>query len=143
MYRLKYLRESELLTQKQVAEKIGCGHRAYAYYEEAQRDIPTEVLLSLCNMYDVSVDFLLGRTTQSKLSGMRQTELFRFKELRRWHGYNQSEVAKAIFVTQNAYSYYENEQRDIPTATLIRLADFYNVSVDYILGRTDEPKMNK
>lgn len=143
MYRLKYLRESELLTQKQVAEKIACGQRAYAYYEEALRDIPTKVLISLCELYDVSADFLLGRTAQSKLSGVRQTEPFRFKELRQHHGYNQSQVAKAIFVTQNAYSYYENRKRDIPTATLIRLADFYDVSVDYILGRTDEPKMNK
>lgn len=143
MYKLKYLRESELLTQKQVAEKIGCGHRAYAYYEEDLRDIPTKLLISLCDLYNVSADFLLGRTTQNHISSLSQTSHIRFKELRRQHNYNQAEVAKAIFVTQNAYSYYENIKRDIPTQTLIRLADFYNVSVDYILGRTDEPKMNK
>lgn len=143
MYKLKYLRESELLTQKQIAEKIGCGHRAYAYYEEARRDIPTAVLISLCDMYDVSADFLLGRTAKCKSAGKRQTESYRFKALRQQRDLNQSEVAAAIFVTQNAYSYYENRKRDIPTATLICLADFYNVSVDYILGRTDNPKINR
>lgn len=45
MYKLKYLRESELLTQKQVAEKIFCGQRAYSYYETGERDIPTQTLV--------------------------------------------------------------------------------------------------
>lgn len=68
---------------------------------------------------------------------------YRFKELRKERGLSQSDVAKAIFVTQRTYSYYENEQRDIPTHTLVHLADFYDVSIDYILGRTDIDKMNK
>ncbi len=68
---------------------------------------------------------------------------YRLKLLREKELLSQTEVATAIFVAQRTYSYYENEQHDIPTATLIRLADFYDVSVDYILGRTDEPKMNK
>ncbi|MBP1542771.1 MAG: helix-turn-helix transcriptional regulator [Oscillospiraceae bacterium] len=53
------------------------------------------------------------------------------------------DVAKILFIAQNTYSCYEKRTRDIPTATLIRLADFYNVSVDYILGRTDDPKANR
>ncbi|MGN0687942.1 MAG: helix-turn-helix domain-containing protein [Oscillospiraceae bacterium] len=66
MYRLKYLRESELLTQKQVAEKIGCGHRAYSYYEAGDRDIPTKILIRIADLYDVSVDFILCRTENPK-----------------------------------------------------------------------------
>ncbi len=69
--------------------------------------------------------------------------MYRLKYLRESELLSQSEVAKAIFVTQRTYSYYETEEHDIPTQTLIRLADFYNVSVDYILGRTDNPQMNK
>lgn len=69
--------------------------------------------------------------------------MYKLKFLRESELLSQSEVAKAIFVTQRTYSYYENEEHDIPTQTLIRLADFYNVSVDFILGRTDNPKMNK
>ncbi len=143
MYKLKYLRESELLTQKQIAEKIGCGHRAYAYYEEELRDIPTSILITLSEFYNVSIDYILGRTSQSKFYEKARPYGYRIKELRLESKLNQAAVASEIFVTQNAYSYYENQKRDIPTATLIRLADFYGVSVDYILGRTDEPKMNK
>ena len=69
--------------------------------------------------------------------------MYRLKYLRESELLSQSEVARAIFVTQRTYSYYETEEHDIPTQTLIRLADFYNVSVDYILGRTENPKMNK
>ena len=42
------------------------------------------------------------------------------------------------FNGEEAYSYYENGERSIPTETLCRLADLYGVSIDYILGRTDE-----
>lgn len=68
--------------------------------------------------------------------------MYKLKYLRESELLSQNEVAKAIFVTQRTYSYYENEEHDIPTQTLIRLADFYNVSVDFILGRTENPKMN-
>ena len=49
----------------------------------------------------------------------------------------QKDVAAELNVSQVAYSYYEIGRRDIPTATLIRLAKFYNCSTDYILGLTD------
>ncbi len=69
--------------------------------------------------------------------------MYRLKFLRESEMLSQKEVAENIYVTQRTYSYYEKEEHDIPTQTLIRLADFYNVSVDYILGRTENPKMNK
>ena len=46
-------------------------------------------------------------------------------------------------MSQTGYSKYETGENDLPTAVLIKLADFYNVSIDYLLERTDEPKMNK
>ena len=68
MYKLKYLRESELLTQKQIAEKIFCGQRAYSYYETGERDIPTQTLIRLADFYNVSVDYILGRTENPKMN---------------------------------------------------------------------------
>lgn len=69
--------------------------------------------------------------------------MYRLRYLRDSELMTQAEVARKIYCSQRAYSHYETGQRDIPTQTLIRLADFYNVSVDFILGRTDNPKMNK
>ena len=51
-------------------------------------------------------------------------------------------MADYLKCTQVCYSNYENGKRDIPTDVLIKLADYYNVSVDYLLGRTDNPNKN-
>lgn len=67
MYRLKYLRESKLLTQTQVAKAIFCSQRAHSHYETGQRDIPTQTLIRLADFYNVSVDFILGRTENPKI----------------------------------------------------------------------------
>ena len=61
----------------------------------------------------------------------------RLKDLREDHDLSQEKLGKAIDVPQRAYSYYENGQRMIPPEVLVRIADFYNTSVDYLLGRTD------
>jgi len=64
----------------------------------------------------------------------------RLKDLREDNDMTQAKVAQLLFITQQQYSLYEKGYRDIPTAALITLAQIYNTSVDYILGRTDNPK---
>ena len=66
----------------------------------------------------------------------------RIRDLREDHDLKQREVSAVLFCSQRVYSNYEHGDIDIPTAVLIRLADFYDVSVDYLLNRTDNPKMN-
>ena len=61
----------------------------------------------------------------------------RIRELREDHDHKQKELADYLGCSQVCYSYYETGQRDIPTDVLQRLADFYDTSVDYLLGRTD------
>lgn len=61
----------------------------------------------------------------------------RLKELRQEHDKTQKEVADYLNVKQNTYSQYENEKRQVPVDILMRLADYYDVSVDYLLGRAD------
>lgn len=62
----------------------------------------------------------------------------RIKNLREDTDMNQTEFAKILGMSQTGYSKYETGENDIPTSILIKLADFYNTSIDYILGRTDE-----
>ncbi len=61
----------------------------------------------------------------------------RIRDLREDADLTQKQVGEAINVPQRTYAYYESGQRMVPPQVLIRLADFYSVSVDYILGRTD------
>lgn len=64
----------------------------------------------------------------------------RIRDLREDRDLSQQEVGQAIGVPQRTYSYYETGQRMLPPQILCRLADFYNTSVDYLLGRTDEAR---
>lgn len=64
-------------------------------------------------------------------------KIMRLKELRQEHDKTQKEVADYLNVKQNTYSQYENEKRQVPVDILMRLADYYDVSVDYLLGRAD------
>lgn len=59
----------------------------------------------------------------------------RLKELRKEKNLTQSEIANKLFITQNGYSSYENERTEPNIETLCKLADFYNVSLDYLVGR--------
>lgn len=67
----------------------------------------------------------------------------RIRDLREDSDMNQTKVAEYLDMSQTGYSKYETGERDIPTQILIKLADFYDVSVDYLLGRTNNPEMNK
>ena len=53
---------------------------------------------------------------------------------------NQTKVAKLLGMSQTGYSKYETGENDIPTQVLIKLARFYDTSVDYLLGLTDQSK---
>ena len=61
----------------------------------------------------------------------------RLRDLREDQDLSQSALAKYLNCSQVCYSYYELGRRDIPTESLVKLADFYQTSVDYLLGRTD------
>ena len=61
----------------------------------------------------------------------------RLKSLREDEDLKQQEVADALNITRSAYSNYENEIREIPLDLLIKLANFYQTSVDYLVGLTD------
>lgn len=63
--------------------------------------------------------------------------IMRLKEIREDKQLSQSEVAKLLNVKQNTYSQYETEKRQIPIVMLVQLAEFYGVSVDYLLELTD------
>ena len=67
----------------------------------------------------------------------------RLKELRKSRGYTQISLQMQTGIEQALLSKFENGERVPPTETLVRLAEFYNVSIDYILYRTDKPEVNR
>ncbi|HIS52674.1 MAG TPA: helix-turn-helix transcriptional regulator [Candidatus Onthomonas avicola] len=67
----------------------------------------------------------------------------RIRDLREDHDLTQAAVGAAVGVSQRTYAYYESGERMIPPRVLCALADFYQVSVDYLLERTDRPETNR
>jgi transcriptional regulator with XRE-family HTH domain len=67
----------------------------------------------------------------------------RIRDLREDKDLSQKKVASMLGMSQTGYSKYETGENDLPTSILIKLADFYCVSVDYLLNRTDNPELNK
>lgn len=63
----------------------------------------------------------------------------RIRDLREDRDMNQTEVARYLHMSQTGYSKYETGENDIPTGILIQLARLYNVSIDYLLGQTNNP----
>ncbi|MDE7397987.1 MAG: helix-turn-helix domain-containing protein [Oscillospiraceae bacterium] len=69
--------------------------------------------------------------------------MFRLKELRKQHHISQVRLAIDLDTFQNTISRYETLERQADYETLIAIADYFGVSLDYLFGRTDNPKINQ
>ena len=69
--------------------------------------------------------------------------VFRLKELRKIRNVSQLKLALDLNMNQNSISRYENMGREADYETLVRFADYFNVSLDYLFGRTDKTDINK
>ncbi len=67
----------------------------------------------------------------------------RLRELRKGKGISQLKLAMDLCMSQNSISRYETGEREADYATLIALADYFDVSIDYLLERTDKPQINR
>ena len=67
----------------------------------------------------------------------------RFKDLREDKDLKQKDLAAYLAIDQSTYSDYENGRINVPIEQLIKIADYYDVSLDYIVGRTDNTLLNK
>ncbi len=67
----------------------------------------------------------------------------RLKLIRKQRKISQLKLAMDLGITQNSVSRYETGEREADYKTLIRIADYFNVSIDYLLERTDNPEVNR
>ena len=73
---------------------------------------------------------------------MSRGDFVRLKEIRKSKGISQIKLAMDLNTSQNTISRYETGEREPGIAELIKIADYFDISVDYLLERTDNPKMN-
>lgn len=67
----------------------------------------------------------------------------RIQDLRTDADMSQKQLSEILHISQRSYSHYETGSRNITVEMLIRLANYYDISVDYLVGRTDKKEMNK
>ena len=67
----------------------------------------------------------------------------RIQDLRTDADMSQKQLSEILHISQRSYSHYETGSRNIPVEMLIRLANYFDISVDYLVGRTDKKEMNK
>ena len=67
----------------------------------------------------------------------------RIRDLREDRDLTQKQISAMLICDQSLYSKYERGEREIPLNLIIKLADFYDTSIDYLVGRTDDPKRYK
>ena len=68
--------------------------------------------------------------------------ILKIKDLREGNDLTQAQIADILMCDQSLYSKYERGERDIPLRLLIILSEYYNVSLDYLVGRTNKKDIN-
>lgn len=148
MNRLKELRKSVGLYQKDISKTLNMSQTGYSQYEVETNDLPTEILKKLAEYYNTSIDYLLCITDikneyaksliKNEISNQKNSN--RLKEIREDRDLTQLDISKILNMSRSGYSQYETGVNDIPTKILKELAYFYDVSIDYLLYMTDERK---
>lgn len=137
--RLRNLREDADLTQKELAIKIGLTPKMISFYENDQRTPPADILIKLADIFNITVDYLLGRTStlnKSLLFGDRLLYLLSAKDLTKEEfcntlGITNNTFEKWINNTSKSYSSYKTKIEkilDIPFALLADEDIPYNIS---------------
>lgn len=142
LVKIQDLREEQDLTQIKMAEIMNVSKSNYSRWETDESIIPLKHLNKLCNYFDVSMDYMTGLSNERNYEHVNKKlnkELIgkRLKEFRNNHNLTQEVLAKQINTTHSTISAYESGKTMLLTAFALDIAKKYNVSLDYLCGRTD------
>lgn len=125
--RLKQLREELNIKQDELAKKISVSTSTIGMYETNKREPNNEITIKLADFFNVSVDYLLGRDVYRTGN--------RIKQLRLQKGINQEVLAELLGLEIAGISKLETGRVPLKDEYILKLADYFNVSTDYLLGR--------
>ena len=139
--RLEELRLDNDLKQKDIANELNISGKNYSDWERGVTDIPLEKSNELANYYDCSLDYLFGLSNIKKKKKKKNINLEllsqRLLDTRKERNLTQSELSKDVGYHQRTYAHYENGSR-IPTSfKVFYIALYYNISLDYLVGKSD------
>ena len=140
--KLLELRETNELYQKEIALILNVGQKSYSTWEIGTRIIPLKHLNTLCNYYGVNADYILGLTSQtkkvSKVDMLDKKQIGKnIKIIRQDNKLTLRSLAKELNTTSSTISAYETGKTLILTAFAYQIARKYNISLDWLLGKSD------
>lgn len=133
--RIKELRTEKGLTQQELAEILNVSSMSISFYENEQRKPDSEFIIACSRFFDVSADYLLGKTYKRRIPREERFGAFskRLKHVRELKGISQRQAAEDLNISPQNLSYYENG-RDAGYGLLVRMARYYDVTVEYLIG---------
>lgn len=132
--------------QGEIAEVLGVKRNTYSKWENMINDMKLEKSNDLANYYDSSLDYLLGLSNIKKgnfksLDIDYNILIKRLKKLRKDNNLSQEFLSEKLGFPQTTYSQYEVGTSIPTTLKLLVIATYYNVSCDYLVGRTDDEEI--
>lgn len=139
--RLVEIREDYNLKQKDIADILGITQQSYSLWEKGSKIIPLKHLNNLCNYYNFSMDYVIG-LSNIKYYNITNREIDkiligeRLRKIRKDKNITQEELASILNTTHSTISAYESGKTTILTAFAYEICKRYNISMDYLCGRT-------
>ena len=143
--RLNEIREKHDLSQRKTAMKLGISKSYYNYFESGERIIPLSRLNDFSNLFHVDFDYTLGITEYNMITKeLKELDKkvigTRIKEIRKKNKLTQKDLAELVNTSQSTISSYENGNTMILTAFLYEICTKLNVSMNYVVGKTNTIK---
>ena len=140
--RLQEILEKDNIAIASLCKYVGIDRSTLGKYINGYLTIPLKHLEAICKYFDISLDYVFGLTSLRKYSNYknnRDTNLLglRLKELRKNNKLTQEKLAEKLNCTHSIISEYENNKRLISTSHLYMICRKYNISADYLLGKTN------
>lgn len=142
--RIHDLRVDSDLKQKDISNMLKVNINTYPHWESGMYEMPIEVVDRLSKFYNCSIDYLTGLSNErgSFNNEFNPEKMFiRIKRLRKESHLSQAEIGNILGFGQMNYCRYETGKILIPFSKLYLIAKKFNVSLDYLMGKTEDKKI--
>ena len=146
--RLVELREEKNIKQYTLANYLNFHENAYGQFEREDSILPINHLNEICNYFNVSIDYIFALTNEKQYIDSKKdidisTSIKRLKELRKENNLKIHDISAYLEIDKDLYGKYERQNVIIPIKHLLKVSEYFNVSIDYIFDFSDIKQYNK
>lgn len=145
--RLKDIRDHKGINQEQMAKILEVSRGHYGNWEIEKETIPLKKLNLLCNYFNISMDYVIGKVKTYNGNGTHELNSkkigMRLSKIRKDNNMSQKDLANLLSTTQSTVSAYEAGKTLILTDFAIKICEEFNISLDYLCCRVDEENKRK